>query len=229
MIAGQNRNALAQLDIATGFATSWNPNVGYWFPGSAGLVKTMVLNGNRLYIGGKFYIVNGGIRRSNLASIDIFSGGPTNFIAHAGGPDATVSVNCIAVDPGKIYVGGNFLDLQGRANDNFGIFGTGVQQRSSTNELITTQPVLPTHGDKTVSLYPNPASDHVMLVITSPLSQKVKMTIIDINGRIVKEDICRLENGSNRVRISVTNLPAGIYTMILANGITNERLKFVKQ
>jgi hypothetical protein len=58
-IGGQERDYVAALDVKTGVATAWNPNV-------KGFVSTLSVSGNRIYVGGFFDSV-GGEARNNFA------------------------------------------------------------------------------------------------------------------------------------------------------------------
>lgn len=100
-IGGQPRNNLAALDVATGNATSWNPDCN-------GFVRTISLSGSTLYIGGDFTHV-GGQDRQYAAAIDTVSG---NATAWNPGPDN--GVERLQATPTTIYAGGFFGNIGGQ-------------------------------------------------------------------------------------------------------------------
>jgi hypothetical protein len=67
------RNKLAAIDLETGEASTWNPNVD-----KNGSVHTLAINGTTIYVGGWFVCV-GGIERNCLAAFDATTGVPTNW------------------------------------------------------------------------------------------------------------------------------------------------------
>lgn len=95
-LGAQPRRSLGSVDMATGQATNWNPNV-------AGLVTAMAISGSAMYVGGRFAAI-GGQPRSNIAAVDTESGLTTTWNPGANGQVASLSVSDRA-----IYVGGGFL------------------------------------------------------------------------------------------------------------------------
>ncbi|OQY73810.1 MAG: hypothetical protein B6D44_06160 [Ignavibacteriales bacterium UTCHB2] len=67
------RNKIASIDLETGVASTWDPNVD-----ELGKVYTLAVNGSTIYAGGWFVCV-GGIERNCLAAFDATTGIPTNW------------------------------------------------------------------------------------------------------------------------------------------------------
>ncbi len=95
----QPRNGLAAIDLTTGQPTPWNPNVG----GLTATVFTMVISGQRLFVGGDFTSI-GGQARSRLAAIDTATGTPIS--TWTAGFDG--KVRGLAIAGNTLYVGGSF-------------------------------------------------------------------------------------------------------------------------
>jgi hypothetical protein len=101
VVGGKARNNIAALDLVTGVATNWNPNVN-------GSVTALASDGSVLYVGGVFSQI-GGIARSNLAAADLATGSVTSWQA-----DADHAVAAIAVHQGIVYIGGVFTTVAGQ-------------------------------------------------------------------------------------------------------------------
>ncbi len=113
---GASRPNLAALSLDTGEPTAWNPLVGYTgFPGipaGEGLVKSMALVGQTLYIGGYFNRVDNQAR-SGLAALDTRTNtnGVRSWTATVSGG---VVENILPVGE-QIFLGGTFDSINGSA------------------------------------------------------------------------------------------------------------------
>ena len=92
---GVARNHLAAIDLATGQATTWDPNVD-------GTVSALAVSGSTIYAGGSFTTVNGGTPHKGLAAFDATTGAMT------AAPTTNGSVDALAVSGSTVYVGGSF-------------------------------------------------------------------------------------------------------------------------
>lgn len=109
-IAGTARGRLAALDIGSGRLLAWAPKIGgptlydrsTPVPNS---VNAIVARGSTIYIGGLFGRVDG-VSRHNLAAVDTATGRVLSWSADIG--DYFGTVNALAVDGGRVYVGGAF-------------------------------------------------------------------------------------------------------------------------
>ena len=64
------------------------------------------------------------------------------------------------------------------------------------------------------AIYPNPAKSFVTLEFET-LQENTLLQILDINGRRVRTH--DLKAGQETLRIDVSNLPKGLYTIMLGN------------
>jgi hypothetical protein len=89
-----------------------------WAPRVNGQVFAVVFTRGRVYIGGKFTLVNGAPRR-NLAAINAASGALMQW-----NPGANDAVRALAVSPGGgVYVGGAFTRIRGIVRNHLALIG----------------------------------------------------------------------------------------------------------
>lgn len=82
---------------------------------------------------------------------------------------------------------------------------------------------------KAVKLFPNPATDYVVLQIESLEEEDVALRILDVTGRVHGEMSLRLLAGANQTTIPLPNdLPAGLYQLVLATDGLLQQAAFVK-
>ncbi len=98
------RNGVAAI-TAQGRATSWNANVNL-----TGQVNALQVAGNTVYLGGSFDTV-AGQPRVDLAAVTTSSGALLPWAPNTTAPFGTVQT--LAAGGNTVYVGGNFLQLQG--------------------------------------------------------------------------------------------------------------------
>jgi hypothetical protein len=79
-------------------------------------------------------------------------------------------------------------------------------------------------------IYPNPAQGNVIFNINLATSDKVKISVYDVNGKLVKQIHHKLTTGMNNVQVSIEDLPAGLYNCELTgnNLILNKKLSVIK-
>ncbi len=83
----------------------------------------------------------------------------------------------------------------------------------------------------TASVYPNPVSDKLNVVVNAVAAQAATLVINDIYGRSINIKATSLKAGINKFDFDVKVLPAGNYviSVILADGNKSAASKFVKQ
>ena len=107
-VAGQARNRLAAIDLATDTVTSWNPNVN-------NTVRALAVAGGVVYAGGDFTTVNNGTARNRLAALST-----TTATATAWNPNLNGAARALALDVGnsQVYVAGDFTTVNGGTTRN---------------------------------------------------------------------------------------------------------------
>ncbi|MBD0254857.1 MAG: PQQ-binding-like beta-propeller repeat protein [Cytophagales bacterium] len=110
-INNQARTSLAAVNAHTGALLPWAPNVVDRFNNAAS-VRTLVLQGHVLYIGGSFISVNGQ-NRSSLAALSTQTALPEPWNPYVDG-----SVNAMAMVGNALHIGG-FFNIVGTERRNY--------------------------------------------------------------------------------------------------------------
>lgn len=130
------------------------------------------------------------------------------------------SVDVTNLDPTKTYT---FTVMEWYNNNTTGnhiVYKYGGRSEASLNMASTA--VNPVAGGGQISVYPNPASDKVILESNSPALGGSMAKLSDLNGKLLQE--IRIQGG--RQELNVGNLPAGMYFIRFADGSS---LKLVKR
>jgi len=117
-MGGRPRSGIAALSARTGKATSWNPRANGCFS-AKGYVSAFAVSRSTVYAGGCFRSI-GGKKRKGVAALERSSGRATAWNPRATGRcdgrrDYTCDVSSLAVAGSRIYVGGRFGSIGGRA------------------------------------------------------------------------------------------------------------------
>jgi beta-propeller uncharacterized protein DUF5122 len=245
MVGSEARSNLAAVDLASGAALPWNPNV------QGGSVDALAPGGAVMYAGGQFSS-SGGFARSRLASIDLASGGTTAWDPSANGP-----VNALDVTAEGLYVAGTFNNIGGANRSalacidpvaglamgwNPSATGSAITLIKSGGTLyaggtfaavnnlphaglaaMTEQPVgvMPGFGPRTSGLWlssqPNPFHVSTLVRFALPQGAAVTLTITDVAGREVARPLDGrwLAAGEHSVGFAPRGWAAGVYLCTL--------------
>lgn len=77
-------------------------------------------------------------------------------------------------------------------------------------------------------LQPNPANDFIEVETTSKNKSTLQLKVEDVTGKVWLTQKWNV-NGKDKMRLNVSSLPAGAYTLRATDGITQDTRKFVKQ
>jgi trimeric autotransporter adhesin len=116
-IGGVGRSHAAAVDATTAAVLGWNPAID---DSEYPYVTAFELDGNTVYIGGRFGLV-GGLERSNLAAVDALSGIPSDWNPGVGGYIGfyeSPSVSDLAISGDTLFVGGQFTQVAGQDRRN---------------------------------------------------------------------------------------------------------------
>ena len=75
---------------------------------------------------------------------------------------------------------------------------------------------------------PNPAIDKLELVYSSSGKENLQLTIYNMQGNPVSNELIRSEKGLNRHELSIADLAKGIYYIVLKSQFTCLKTRFVK-
>lgn len=62
-----------------------------------------------------------------------------------------------------------------------------------------------------LSVWPNPAKDHLNLALSTEASQNISLRVFSIEGRLVKQENLSVQPGISEQRIDLSAVPAGMY------------------
>ncbi len=76
-----------------------------------------------------------------------------------------------------------------------------------------------------ISIYPNPAQDYFFVKIDAPSKSNYEITIVDIMGRVVANDVISCNSDSFEKKYNKENLSNGLYNIIIKDKSNNEIIK----
>lgn len=83
-----------------------------------------------------------------------------------------------------------------------------------------------------IKLYPNPVEDKLFLEASHTLAKEGNWTILDLQGRVVKEveKGLTLDNSQpQEINLSGLNMPAGLYLLRIQSGNAHQLIRFMKK
>jgi len=78
-------------------------------------------------------------------------------------------------------------------------------------------------------VWPNPVTDALNLSFRSTVSGNVPVSIIDLNGRMIRQESLAFARGGNSISLNAADLPAGLYLLRVGNDTNTMNIRFVKQ
>jgi hypothetical protein len=75
----------------------------------------------------------------------------------------------------------------------------------------------------------NPARESAILMISVTKKEKITYSIIDQNGKTIRQSNINVNEGSNTVLLETNSLTAGVYILSLYGKNIDTKLKFIKQ
>lgn len=69
-------------------------------------------------------------------------------------------------------------------------------------------------------VYPNPTSSEVNIELTAKTDAAISIQVYDIMGKVVSEQNTTLRKGQKKLTLSVSELPAGVYSLHISDGQT---------
>ncbi|HKM93595.1 MAG TPA: DUF362 domain-containing protein [Prolixibacteraceae bacterium] len=112
--------------------------------------------------------------------------------------------------------------------------GDGIELIKINSNSLTASPLLPIQNSLIANIYPNPVSNSVTLNFALKANSTVKIQVISINGRIIKQlPNQALNAGNHQLPIDVSSLASGIYILHVtannAKGNYTTSVKFEKK
>src|SRR5690554_7690875 len=66
-----------------------------------------------------------------------------------------------------------------------------------------------------VNIYPNPTSDFLTIDFNTLNSEKIQISLIDMNGKLIKQEFFTPNKGKNHKQINVQTISQGMYQLVL--------------
>jgi len=152
---------------------------------------------------------------------------PTHFYA-SGGPytlclTMSDASNCTATYCDSISVDANgiYNVFAGEGNNNRSGFTINVLQQQPT--AIYEQEDL-----NALELWPNPVNDAINISLIGMRSSRIQLSVVDLNGRVVKSTSNAITNGNNRYSLPVNDLESGMYLLRISDDNNVISRRFVK-
>ena len=211
----RGRRNLLEIDLLTGMPTSWAPNPD-------DIVLSLTRSGDRLYAGGFFSHVFGQSRQ-HLASFDMSHGRRlTSWSPTLGRPFGGTFPYSIAAASNRVAVGGIFEWANGVYNPYLAVFDDQSPPAVAVGENGTVASpglaVLPTfvQGAATISF--------TVTRFSSPT-----LDVVDVQGRLVHRVLsgASIAPGTHRIPFDASGLPAGVYLLLLRDGVNTSSTRFV--
>jgi hypothetical protein len=78
-------------------------------------------------------------------------------------------------------------------------------------------------------LFPNPARNILNVIVNSPKNDMIELVVRELGGKIVRNKLIPVGEGSNSIDIDVSSLPANGYFITIKGDGHSKGLKFIKQ
>jgi hypothetical protein len=121
-----------------------------------------------------------------------------------------------------------FLDASPVAGNNY----YRIKTIDENGKIAYSKSILVKTGARTFALnnlYPSIAVGQINLVISSSTPRSAQVNFIDLNGKVAESRILSIGTGNNNYPLSVSNLPSGVYTVVLYSNDETITTRFVKQ
>lgn len=134
-VGGRNRTHLAAIDITSGQISPWAPVVnsldfGTYQPG--GFVNSLTISGNKIYIGGKFYLL-GAEKVQNLAALDASTGRLLPWK-----PNLPGTIRTMVISENTLYLAGDIGAIDGQTRSGLAAINILTGKATSWNPVINT-------------------------------------------------------------------------------------------
>lgn len=120
------------------------------------------------------------------------------------------------------------LKIKGTANTILGPISQTINDSNSKYAIFVQSPsvVNELNNENTISLYPNPAKEKLLISISNPSLQSAEAIMLDMNGR----EVARTSIQSAKTELDVLNLSKGVYIVKFVNesGLL-KTIKFIKE
>ena len=194
-------------------ATPWTP---YWIPGTIEMLSASHSYELEVREGGALAWIFDKINLPDSNSNEPESHGYINFRVKL---ERTLEVGDEVANQAFIY-----FDFNPPILTNFAYTTVGTIDTTDTSTSVA-----PTHGFGTNNLkvFPNPNSGEFQVQLELEQSGRVDLHLVDLQGRTAWSKQVALAEGSNRIPVRYTNLPAGIYLLCVRGDFGDRTMRIM--
>jgi Secretion system C-terminal sorting domain len=145
----------------------------------------------------------------------VTSTGPSNTFPFGYTPLPVGTSGKIITCPGLVI--GQAYCVEMRIN-RCGIFSSWTGCMSTTAAKTNSNTTFNESNTNVVSVYPNPVSSELNIDYNATQSGELKIIMMDMSGRIVKQRLSKVELGINKLSIDTQDVVPGLYTLQLLEG-----------
>jgi len=136
-------------------------------------------------------------------------------------PFAASSIRTLTFTAGKMTVN--------KTDGNLGTCALSAIRYLSFNDYTTDVPQISSRQTDKLVIYPNPVAGQLQISYETAKAGNVEIKIIDLQGKVLHQQVISSNAGANHATIAVTKLPNGIYLCRVNKGTSIETTKFLKQ
>lgn len=141
--------------------------------------------------------------------------------------------NTVWTQQGAQTIGNVVVDMvDTRLSDGFTAIGTHGNGVFSTtiNSIFTSVPDQSNYESTlNIKVFPNPTAHHLKVELTASQNEMLKVSIVSVNGTVIKTSKKMLSTGNNQLGFAVDNLSPGNYFLLMNGETFNTTKHFVKQ
>ncbi len=80
------------------------------------------------------------------------------------------------------------------------------------------------------NIYPNPTTDNASITVNAIENSNLSISIVDLSGKIISQEMVNVSNGENTIQLNTTNLTQGMYFVSISNRDNiNTNLRLIKK
>ena len=136
-------------------------------------------------------------------------------------PFTASSIRTLTFAAGKLAVN--------KTDGNLGTCALSAIRYLSFNDYTTDVPQISSRQGSKLAIYPNPVARQLQISYETAKAGNVEVEIIDLQGKVLHQQVISSNAGANHATIAVTKLPNGIYLCRVNKGTSIETTKFLKQ
>jgi len=120
------------------------------------------------------------------------------------------------------------VKLQSTPSGGYYNLGVGITDTATVSYPLPPSQVANIIPAITISIYPNPTQSSLNVTINTPVSSDATMYIVNVKGQTCNTVTKQIKPGDNNYMLNVTNMPPGVYSLVVKTGDNTVVKKWVK-